>query len=97
MVAVFEDVNSFEGSIALIFRDESNQEVWLSYFECDISKYDFYYWETVDDERVLPICHVTPEKKGRKYKIHYIEQEGVGDFSGEIETQMVVTRIEPLG
>jgi hypothetical protein len=95
IIATFQNINAFEGSISLIFKDADGRERWFSNFEVKIGKYQFYMTTKIKGQ-AMPDFLVNPRKIGKKYEITFRTEKRINDNSGEEQDVDFVTAIKPL-
>jgi hypothetical protein len=95
MVVTFQGLNSYEGSMALIFVDQRGNRVWFSRFHTDISRLNFYFTEH-QGGNTLPRYILNRSKVGKKYIIRCVRKMVEGKYSGESRMENVVISIIPL-
>ncbi len=92
-IARFDSVNAFEGSVAMVFRDEAGEPVWIHHSRVDFKERGFYE-VSYSDNSIFPIYTPNVDYIGKPFRLHFTTKMIVGEFSGEPNPSMVLLDIE---
>ena len=77
--AAFEEANSFEGDIQLVFADDSGEKIWLPATDEKLGAFGLY---SISQEAPMPHADTNKDKVGKKFKIVIVYYPGYSDYVG---------------
>lgn len=94
-VLTYRGINVFEGSVALVFADNSGRTVMFSQIDEDAEMPPMYTKSHIEGS-FFPEMKAVESMVGRKFRVFYRMESRMSDFSGEYHTMKVVYKIVPL-